>query len=143
MRTAIVGTAMLWIGCAGSAASQQGPTEVVLPEASASTTSSPPERAEPTPTEPSALDRARIASTGPTLELLRMGAELWRATHDDVCPTVEQLERDRVLDPKSAVRNDPWGTAIAIQCSDEQVSVASAGPDKKFGTADDIVSVSR
>lgn len=144
MRSAFLVSAVLWLGCSGSAGSQQGPTEVVLPEASAAATSSastePQERA---PAELSASDRARVESTGTTVKVIEMGVELWRATHDDLCPTVEQLVRDRVLDPKPAVANDPWGTAFTIQCSDEAVSVRSAGPDRKLGTADDIVSVSR
>ncbi len=140
MRTAIVWTAVLWLGCTCSAGSQQGPTEVVLPEASAAATSSastePQERA---PAELSASHRARAEST---LNVLRAAVELWRATHDDVCPSVEDMVRD-VLDSKPALFKDPWGAPYAIQCSDEAISVRSAGPDRKLGTADDIVSVSR
>ena len=35
---------------------------------------------------------------------------------------------------------DPWGTSIAYWCSDDAVNVMSAGPDRIFGTGDDLTS---
>ena len=35
---------------------------------------------------------------------------------------------------------DPWGTAIAVRCTDDDVAATSAGPDRTFGTADDVAS---
>jgi len=34
--------------------------------------------------------------------------------------------------------NDPWGQAYNLNCSDDEVTVLSNGPDKKKGTKDDI-----
>ena len=42
---------------------------------------------------------------------------------------------------RSAHLVDPWGTAVAYSCSPDDelnVSVTSAGPDRIFGTADDV-----
>jgi len=42
----------------------------------------------------------------------------------------------------SAIPNDPWGTPYKYQCPsdnpDKDYDIISAGPDKQFGTADDI-----
>ena len=35
---------------------------------------------------------------------------------------------------------DPWGTTYAIECRGDDIVVTSAGPDRAFGTADDISS---
>jgi hypothetical protein len=35
---------------------------------------------------------------------------------------------------------DPWGTSVAYWCSDDDVYATSAGSDRVFGTADDIIS---
>ena len=34
---------------------------------------------------------------------------------------------------------DYWGTRIAFSCSEDEIQVTSAGPDRRFGTADDII----
>ena len=34
---------------------------------------------------------------------------------------------------------DPWGTPLSIQTSSQSLIVMSAGPDKTFGTNDDII----
>jgi hypothetical protein len=34
--------------------------------------------------------------------------------------------------------HDSWGTPFVIACNGEDVTVRSAGPDRHFGTADDI-----
>ncbi|MBN8610719.1 MAG: type II secretion system protein GspG [Deltaproteobacteria bacterium] len=33
---------------------------------------------------------------------------------------------------------DPWENEFAIACHGDDVTVASAGPDERFGTADDV-----
>jgi hypothetical protein len=62
--------------------------------------------------------------------------------------SVFQIERNRCPDSKDDLvaggyvdaRNlvDPWGTPIAFRCSDDDVSATSAGPDRIFGTPDDV-----
>jgi hypothetical protein len=55
------------------------------------------------------------------------------------CPAaLDDLIRDRAVDRHSL--NDAWGTPIAYRCSDRGTQVRSAGPNKVFGTADDITS---
>jgi type II secretory pathway pseudopilin PulG len=63
----------------------------------------------------------------------------WRMMHsDEECPTVERLRADKIAD-KGSKTSDPWGTPYKIVCADDDVTVISAGPDKKMGTDDDIV----
>ena len=33
---------------------------------------------------------------------------------------------------------DPWRTRIAFSCSEEDTTARSAGPDRVFGTSDDV-----
>jgi general secretion pathway protein G len=53
------------------------------------------------------------------------------------CPTVSQLLHEKKLEESSRL-DDPWGGRFRIECSDEDVSVSSAGRDGKLGTGDDI-----
>jgi general secretion pathway protein G len=64
-------------------------------------------------------------------------AEKYRADHPGQCPTVEQLRNEKELSAASKI-TDPWDTPYKIVCEDEDVSILSAGPDKKEGTPDDI-----
>lgn len=144
MRTVTVGVALLCLGCAGAAGPEPGPTVVTLAEASATASTAAPASAERGPDGPKPEDAAQVESTARRVEVLRMAAELWRATSaEEVCPTLDVLVRDRTIDAKLGSPADPWGSPYAIQCSDEGTSVRSAGPDRKLGTADDITSVSR
>ena len=53
------------------------------------------------------------------------------------CPsTRDDLVTDGFIKPVTFV--DPWGTSIAYWCSEDRSMVVSAGPDKQFGTDDDI-----
>jgi hypothetical protein len=55
------------------------------------------------------------------------------------CPTKrDDLIDGGYIDAPSLV--DPWGTSIASWCSHDAADVISAGPDRTFGTADDITS---
>jgi hypothetical protein len=70
---------------------------------------------------------------------------------DDLANAVAtfQIERDRCpttwsdLVDGAHVRArtlvDYWGTKIVFSCSAEEILVTSAGPDRRFGTGDDIV----
>jgi hypothetical protein len=54
------------------------------------------------------------------------------------CPTPEALVADHAIDFASEVR-DQWGNPFKIICEeDDDVTIMSAGADKKEGTADDI-----
>jgi hypothetical protein len=53
------------------------------------------------------------------------------------CPrAVDDLVAEKYL--ARAAAKDPWGTPIVISCSADDWTASSAGPDKRFGTADDI-----
>jgi general secretion pathway protein G len=61
----------------------------------------------------------------------------WVTTGSNGCPTLADLMQNRVLDEGSP-RKDPWGKPWRIECSEDEVSVGSDGPDGASGTADDV-----
>lgn len=81
---------------------------------------------------------ARLKQAGTdarTLRLAALGAETMQVVEG--CPTVERLRAERVLD-KASASVDPWGEPFVIACADEEVTVTSAGPDRRLGSPDDI-----
>jgi hypothetical protein len=56
----------------------------------------------------------------------------WHRAHPRAtCPiATAQLSRD--------LRLDPWGTPFRVTCLHHRIAVTSAGPDRRFDTADDI-----
>jgi len=78
----------------------------------------------------------KTAETG--ARTIRMAVQQWQAANNETsCPTVSQLIQDKQLDTGTNT-NDPWGQAYNLNCSDDEVTVSSTGPDKKKGTKDDI-----
>ena len=69
---------------------------------------------------------------------IRSAVARWRATRGDTCPSVAQLVTDKEIDSASKT-DDPWGSAYTIECGEDEVKVTSPGPDKKAGSADDVV----
>ena len=77
------------------------------------------------------------AETG--ARVIRAAVQNWQAsTNEASCPTISQLVQEKHLDP-GANTADPWGSAYTVSCTEDDVVVSSAGPDKKKGTKDDIV----
>jgi general secretion pathway protein G len=69
---------------------------------------------------------------------IRMAVQQWQAANNETsCPTVSQLIQDKQLDTGQNT-NDPWGQSYTLNCSDDEVTVISNGPDKKKGSKDDI-----
>jgi general secretion pathway protein G len=69
---------------------------------------------------------------------IRMAVQQWQAANNETsCPTVSQLIQDKQLDSGQNT-NDPWGQAYNLNCSDDEVTITSNGPDKKKGGKDDI-----
>jgi general secretion pathway protein G len=69
---------------------------------------------------------------------IRMAVQQWQAANNETsCPTISQLIQDKQLDSGQNT-NDPWGQAYTLNCSDDEVTVLSNGPDKKKSTKDDI-----
>ena len=69
---------------------------------------------------------------------IRMAVQQWQAANNETsCPTVSQLIQDKQLDTGQNT-NDPWGQAYNLNCSDDEVTITSNGPDKKKGGKDEI-----
>ncbi len=85
------------------------------------------------------LDTARKEATHQSALTLRTAAMTYRMQRSDAqCPTVEDLVADEAIDQASKTK-DAWDQAFAITCDERGgIHVASAGPDKKSGTDDDI-----
>lgn len=65
------------------------------------------------------------------------GAALhYRAVNGD-CPSPAGLVVAKAIDPASRL-DDPWGRPYRIACVDDDVTVTSSGPDKKWDTVDDV-----
>ncbi len=78
----------------------------------------------------------KVSETG--ARTMRMAVQQWQAANNETsCPTVSQLIQDKQLDTGQNT-NDPWGQAYNLNCSDDEVTVISNGPDKKKGSKDDI-----
>lgn len=81
---------------------------------------------------------AQIKTTKTSALELRRAAEMWRGGHaSDVCPTIDDLRKDKAIDMGSKA-NDGWDMPFKIQCEEDETIVLSSGPDKKDGTGDDI-----
>ncbi len=52
------------------------------------------------------------------------------------CPSIKDLVDAKQLDGKKT--DDPWGTAFKIGCDGDEITVTSAGADRKEGTPDDV-----
>lgn len=81
------------------------------------------------PTEHAAQTQARVLRTAVQHARVEIGVAR--------CFSVQQLIAGRFLDP-AAEAEDPWGTPLEIVCSDEDVVVSSAGPDRRWRTRDDV-----
>jgi len=91
------------------------------------------------------LEKLRRAASGPiaTATILKVSAEHVIAEGFVGCPTVQQVldltpepQRRELRGETNGI--DPWGTPYQIDCASDRVRVFSAGPDKTFGTADDL-----
>jgi hypothetical protein len=81
-----------------------------------------------------------IRRTKDRVKVIRAGAEDY-VIDNLPCPTLDELV-DRKYVPRG-VRLDPWGTRFFLECNPDgihSVSVSSAGPDRVFGTPDDVTS---
>ena len=70
---------------------------------------------------------------------IRNAVQRYRGLHPaGGCPTVVDLVRAGEIDDASRT-DDPWGSEYRIDCAGSDATVTSSGPDKRVGTADDIV----
>ncbi len=86
------------------------------------------------------MKEAQVASAKTGARVIRSAVSQWQLAENEygTCPTVSQLVQDKQLDAGQET-NDPWGQAYVIECTEDDVIVSSAGPDKQTGSADDIV----
>jgi len=81
---------------------------------------------------------AQIKQAETGARVVRTAVQQWQSGNNETsCPTISQLVQEKHLDPGQNT-NDPWGGAYVLSCSDDEVTIVSAGPDKKKGTKDDI-----
>jgi general secretion pathway protein G len=86
------------------------------------------------------MKEAQIKQAATGARVIRTAVSQWQLAENEFgeCPSVSQLIEDKQLDSGQDT-SDPWGQDYAITCADDEVIVASSGPDKKVGSDDDIV----
>lgn len=86
------------------------------------------------------MKEAQIQSAETGARVIRSAVSQWQLAENEYseCPNVSRLIQDKQLDAGQST-TDPWGEEYEIACVDDEVVVNSKGPDKKKGTADDIV----
>lgn len=86
------------------------------------------------------MKEAQVKTATNGARVIRSAVSQWQLSENDyaTCPTVSQLVQDKQLDSGQET-NDPWGQPYEITCGEDDVTVASAGPDKQAGSNDDIV----
>lgn len=86
-----------------------------------------------------AFQKAQVKTAETAARTIRNAVHQWQALNaETACPTVSQLIEEKQIDPGTET-NDPWGNGYSITCANDEVIVASMGPDKKKDTDDDIV----
>jgi general secretion pathway protein G len=81
---------------------------------------------------------AQVKSAETGARVIRGAIQNWqRVNNESTCPAMAQLIQEKELD-SATTTTDPWGQAYVLSCTDDDVIVASNGPDKKRGTPDDI-----
>ncbi len=85
------------------------------------------------------LAKSRLDTAAMACHRLREVAQRHFIDHaDDAdCPTPTSLRAAHEID-STTTTDDPWGTAYRIECLPEEVIASSAGPDRAFGSEDDI-----
>jgi general secretion pathway protein G len=81
---------------------------------------------------------AQIKNAETGARIVRTAIQQWQAANNETsCPTMSQLVQEKQLDPGQTTK-DSWNQDYTLTCTDDEVIVASNGPDKKKGTKDDI-----
>jgi general secretion pathway protein G len=81
--------------------------------------------------------KAREQTAQQEVRAIEHAVQLWQQDHPSGCPTVAQLQADRVLDNHTRSK-DPWDNDYSVSCENGDVTVRSKGPDGQEGTDDDI-----
>ena len=81
---------------------------------------------------------ARRSTAATDAKAIREAVRTWWLTNDSAaCPSFDDLVESGTVDDDGR-RRDPWGGPWRIQCTEGNVSVTSAGPDRQPDTDDDI-----
>jgi general secretion pathway protein G len=81
---------------------------------------------------------ARIKATATGARQIRGAVRAWWLEHgEERCPSFADLLEAKTLD-RDSPRLDAWGSDWRVECQDDDVTVSSAGPDRKPDTVDDI-----
>jgi general secretion pathway protein G len=81
---------------------------------------------------------AQVSTAKTSAQVIRRAVQDWQRVNNEVtCPTMSQLVEGKHIDSASNM-DDPWGQAYLLLCTDDEVFVMSAGPDKKRDTKDDL-----
>jgi general secretion pathway protein G len=83
------------------------------------------------------LEKAKIRQAETAVNTVRNAVQLYIATNNAECATMQELIDDKQID-KSTATKDPWDHDFVIECDGTDISVKSAGPDGEMETADDI-----
>jgi len=83
------------------------------------------------------LQKAKMKQAESGVETVRTAVQLYVATNNAECATMDQLIEDKAID-KNKATTDPWDHAYRIECDGTDINVISAGPDGEFDTEDDI-----
>jgi general secretion pathway protein G len=82
---------------------------------------------------------AQMKSAESGARVIRQAVQHWQVSNGAAtCPTISELMQEKHLDSGQNT-NDPWGQAYTMSCSEDDVTVVSAGPDKKKGSKDDVI----
>ena len=84
------------------------------------------------------FQQAQKDTTKQSAMALHTVTEAWRANHGNDCPTPQLLKDQKEIAATSKI-TDAWEQPFHIGCDDDGTRVISSGPDKKQGTADDIM----
>lgn len=85
------------------------------------------------------FQEAAVKNTETNAREIRNAVQRWRGLRGGSdCPSISQLVQDKEIDSASKTE-DAWSMPYKIGCTEDDVIVSSAGPDKKEGTKDDIV----
>ncbi|WP_394827975.1 hypothetical protein [Pendulispora albinea] len=83
------------------------------------------------------LRRPMLSPTRSSARQLRRVAQLFRASNPTACPSMLDLQCERQFEPSTHIV-DEWKNPFRIECVGDEIFVRSAGPDRKWDTADDI-----
>jgi general secretion pathway protein G len=82
---------------------------------------------------------ADVGTTKTACNTIRSATLLWKNNHPgEDCPTIDQLKTEKLLGSDFSAK-DPFGNPFKLDCTADEITCNTAGPDTKEGTPDDII----